>query len=191
MAQLGGLLIGLTGPAGCGKDTVAEYYRDAYGAEILSFATPIKEALNAMFGFTDAQWQDRVWKEGVRGRFGVSPRQLAQTLGTDWGRDMICRNIWINILLDRWAAAGRPFSVIPDVRFDNEAAAIVDTGGRVLSIDRPGHDRIEESHHASEAGVDPRMIACTIPNLKGLFDLKVNCSNALLVQIGEMGYAYS
>jgi dephospho-CoA kinase len=62
-------IIGLVGETGSGKDTVAEYLKDYYGAKLMRFADPIKETLSIYFdqlSKEDQQWLYLVFKE----RFG-------------------------------------------------------------------------------------------------------------------------
>lgn len=153
-------IVGFTGDAGAGKDTAASGLIDA-GWQKVSFADPIKEALNAMMGWNMSDWSDREWKESEDVLLGRSPRYMAQTLGTEWGRDTIHPNIWIALGLQR--SHGHP-TVIPDVRFDNEAEAVFDYGGKLIEIVRPDNPFAIEGGHASEAGVDPKYITHTIVN---------------------------
>lgn len=50
MQKIPGHIIGLTGPSGSGKDTVADYLVEAYGFVKRSFADPIYEALAPVVG---------------------------------------------------------------------------------------------------------------------------------------------
>jgi hypothetical protein len=144
-------LVGITGRAGAGKDTLADFLVERCGYVKYSLATPLKLALNAAFGFTPEQWEDRAWKEQVIDWIGKSPRQLAQTLGTEWGRTHVAADIWLRCA-DRFIEqADRPV-VIADVRFANEAVLIHRHGGRLVKVSRPGVDGV--AAHASENGVD-------------------------------------
>lgn len=118
-------IIGLTGKAGCGKDTTADYLCKHYNFKKISFAQPIRDGLNAMFGVGYDQMQDRIQKESVINWIGKSPRQLMQTLGTEWARNHVANDIWlrvaahnINLIQSDGGYAG---IVISDVRFENEA----------------------------------------------------------------------
>ncbi len=62
-------IIGLVGETGAGKDTVAEYLREDYGAKLVRFADPIKETLSIYFdklSKADQSWLYLVF----RARFG-------------------------------------------------------------------------------------------------------------------------
>ncbi len=162
-------LVGITGAAGSGKSTVAEFFITAYGARCFSFADPIKEAVNIAFGLPVDIWEDREQKERVIPAIGRSPRYLAQTLGTDWGRMMVSKNVWVNQLITRWRDAGSPFAVIPDVRFNNEAAAISKLGGLILRTHRPNRETVRA--HSSERGISSEYVHATIVNDRAVEDL--------------------
>lgn len=142
-------LIGITGLAGAGKDTIADYFV-AKGYVRYSLADAIKHGLNAMFGWTMEHWADREWKETVIPKYNRSPRQMAQTLGTDWGRKHVDEDLWLILARDYIAASAKPV-VIPDVRFDNEARFIHQLGGELIRVVREGVAPV--AVHASESGV--------------------------------------
>lgn len=180
-------LIGICGHAGSGKDTLAEGIAKTDVYFVYHFADPIKAAINVMFGFGPVHWENREWKEEAipwlinttskdpMDPAGISPRYLAQTLGTEWGRNLIDGNIWLKIAQKKFERVsstaemkgGRILGlgmIIPDVRFENEAQWIRDAGGLMLEVIRPGQDIISENSHASEAGFDPALIDATITN---------------------------
>ena len=164
------LLIGLCGPAGCGKDTVAGFmpYFDRY-----ALASPIKDMISTMLGVDRSMWEDREWKEGTVPWIGKSPRQMAQTLGTEWGRTHVDRDLWLKLALRRWdavRASANPRLVITDVRFDNEALAIISAGGTVWKVDREGVAPV--AAHSSEKGIDPRLITGSVKNYGSLDALR-------------------
>ena len=164
------MLIGLCGAAGAGKDTVAGLLEDARGPRIqrIAFADPLYKAVAAITGLTVEKLQDRVVKEAVIPWLGKSPRHLLQTLGTEWGRGMVRQDIWVCIALERARAVlDRGDSVvITDVRFDNEAQAILEAGGEVWKVIRPGWKCLADDaeKHASEAGVDDRFVSRIVVN---------------------------
>ena len=172
------MLIGLCGPAGAGKNTVAEFLSDSDGGSLvqMAFADPLYECLSAITGLPVARLKDRDVKEATIPWLGKSPRQMLQTLGTEWGRGTIHPEIWIRITMERAKPemAGGRGVVITDVRFDNEAQAVIDAGGEVWRVARPGWRCLadEAAAHQSEAGVSDHMIARIIDNSGSLDDLR-------------------
>ena len=70
-------IIGLSGAAGCGKDTVADHLIAEHGYSKISFAAPIKRAIEAMFGVGDEIWARDVKEKKHQHLLGFSPRHLA------------------------------------------------------------------------------------------------------------------
>jgi hypothetical protein len=162
------MIIGLCGPAGAGKSTVADILCGDGRGVTIPLADPLYKALSAMFGIPEAALVDRGKKEQTIDWIGQSPRRLLQTLGTEWGRQVIGDDIWARICLRRAAislGAGFKVVAVPDVRFDNEAAAIREAGGKIVRIVRPsGCVTSEAMRHSSEAGISDDLIDATIVN---------------------------
>lgn len=172
------MLIGVCGAAGAGKGSVAAVLTSRGFTEI-AFADPLYAAVSAITGISVERLHDRDVKETVIPWIGKSPRQMLQSIGTEWGREMVDEDIWVNAAL---AAAGRHEAVvIPDVRFDNEAEAIRQAGGVVLRVVRPGSCCLtaETAAHASEAGVREELIDAEIANDGSLDDLAGKVDAAL------------
>ncbi len=53
------VIIGLVGETGSGKDTVANYYKEKYGAKLMRFADPIKDTLSIYF--SKLSKEDQAW----------------------------------------------------------------------------------------------------------------------------------
>lgn len=158
-------IVAMSGAAGSGKDTAASYLAQSRGYATYAFARPLKAALNAMLGWKMEQWDNREWKEGVLPDIGKSPRQMAQTLGTEWGRNLVNQDLWL-LLGARAAAAARCNGlngiVFTDCRFDNEAKFIRDMGGLVIQLVRPSAAAVNA--HASEKPVSPEYINVVLRN---------------------------
>lgn len=72
-------------------------------------------------------------------RYAVKLRELMQFFGTDIGREMLGKNIWINaakIRIENILKFTNYMCLVPDVRFENEAKTIQELGGRVVYIER-------------------------------------------------------
>jgi len=150
-------LIALTGPKQVGKSTVARAIQDSPGLDIqiLSFADPMRAMLKAI-GVDNSSLVYQTKKESPIEGIGKSARYLMQTLGTEWGRDMIDKNIWLWAMKRRIEAAeeqGAEVVVIDDCRFDNEADWIINEGGIVVLLSRDGF-KYGSDNHASEQAID-------------------------------------
>lgn len=151
------MLIGITGRAGAGKDTVGRILRDSYAVALTSFAAPMKQMICTLLNVEYEMWEDREWKEATIPGVNYSPRQLAQTLGTEWGRNTLDEDFWVRMALKHAEHAQAQLPnwdvAFTDCRFENEAAAIRSRGGMIWHIIRPGDDDATKSQHASEAGI--------------------------------------
>lgn len=159
-------IIGLCGLATAGKSTAAAAF---YGWERASFAAPIRAMLAAL-GLTAEDMGERGKNVPLPWLGGKTPRQLMQSLGTEWGREQVSPDIWLalaerRISCARAAAFAANFHgiVFDDVRFDNEAALLRSLGGKVLRIERDG--LAPSMTHASERGVSLDLVDGTIINL--------------------------
>lgn len=154
-------LIGITGLAGAGKSTAANLLVSSHGFRRLSLAQPVRDMLAAL-GVSPRQMSDEK-NTPIDWAGGKTPRQMMQTLGTEWGRGMVCQELWVNATrrkVRQFLSEGRAV-VIDDVRFDNEAELVRELGGAVVEIIRPGLVRMG---HASEAGVRRDLVDLVVCN---------------------------
>lgn len=143
-------LIGITGRIGSGKTTAAMYMCERYGFARHRFASPLKAMLHCL-GLTPLHTDGELREKPCKILGGMTPRYAMQTLGTEWGRDLVSKTLWV----DAWKAT-MPQNipvVVDDVRFANEAEAVYEMGGTVIRIDRPEgatYDVHMVGKHASE-----------------------------------------
>jgi len=150
------LLVGLTGRAGSGKDTAAAYMEDQYAFRAIGFADPLVDMLGALIEHVDVDgaWLvERALKEMPMRVIGRSYRELAQTLGTEWGRALDA-DFWIKIAAYRVQQIHQLGDnvVITDVRFANEAAWVRQMGGHLVQLLRD--DAAPVRMHVSEQQID-------------------------------------
>ena len=160
-------LIGITGKARSGKDTAAEHIINEYEYEKYSFADPLKRACSEMFGIPLGDFYNDNLKDEVNEFWGISPRRMAQLLGTEGGRKLFREDLWIKRA--ELYIRGQDKIIIPDVRFENEANFIRANGGALIHIKRKDLQSVEQ--HISEAGV----LVCdndyTVHNYGSVYDL--------------------
>ena len=147
------MIIGLSGYARSGKDTVAGMLIGLHRYENVAFADTIRDLLFAMdplimHGDTPFRLQDIVESKGWETAKTEYPevRRLLQDLGVG-GRDLLDDNVWINAALKDFNKEDR--IVVTDVRFKNEAARIKNMGGQIWRVNRinigPANDHISET----------------------------------------------
>lgn len=156
-------LVGVTGLARSGKDHASDYLAKHMRLHKYAFAEPLKTMLKSVFGdhFHEGD------RSGICPETCKSYRVMMQTLGTEWGREMMNPQVWVNLVTKRWKevetgehlvllprppndeSAGWPSyfaegMVLSDVRFDSEAEWIQLNGGVILEIVRPEHKSLVE-----------------------------------------------
>lgn len=122
---------------------------------------------------------------------GVSPREMMQTLGTEWGRGFVHRDLWVVLMLLRieamkkygYPTANKLYVIIPDIRYDNECQ-LCDLR---FEVSREGQQEIESSNHASEVGVSHPPNGM-IDNSGDLRKLNEEVERALLTYVDELGW---
>ena len=150
-------VLGIHGPLDGGKDTVAHFITKSNNEFVkYAFAKPLKDAAKVIFGFSDLQLEDRKLKETEDPFWKISPRKVCQLLGTEFGRDMIDKNIWIkraDLQIQKNKELGYK-TIITDVRFENEAEWLRSLpNAALIYLEVPNLVKDEKYLHASEAGI--------------------------------------
>jgi Domain of unknown function (DUF4406) len=168
-------LIGLSGYARSGKDTIADSLATTYGYKKMSFADPMKKALltldpNIDFGEGRAYLSQAIkvgWDELKNNSTEIRP--LLQRMGTEIGRNMWGEDFWVNAAINSIPDGSK--IVFADVRFPNEADAIKSLGGSVWRIERNGVG--PANSHISETALDGYKFDKTINNSGSIEDLEI------------------
>jgi hypothetical protein len=164
-------LIGLIGKKGSGKDTAAEAL-ETLGFQNVKFAGALKAMLRTLLAYqgvdevTIGRMIDGDLKEvPTEYLAGKTPRFAMQTLGTEWGRNLIGPDFWLDAAMKK-ATTGD--TVITDCRFPNEVDAVNANGGTVIRIVAEGRTVFDESavgvDHASETLMDALPASSIIVN---------------------------
>lgn len=190
-------IIGVTGYATSGKDSIAGILVQEFDYHRIAFADALKEMALAldpivMVGVgseeSDLGFQTRYVPYFKRlgevvDALGMDEakkipevRRLLQRLGTEAGRNVLGDSIWVDTLKKKAGAFSR--IVIPDVRFPNEATTVHELGGVIWRVNRPGAGI--GLTHASESEIDNIVPDEVINNNGTLKDLK---SRVLLTMV--------
>jgi len=164
------MIIGLSGYARAGKDTIGDYLVEEYGFKKMAFADKMREFLYQVnpviheYGWTNINYhidsypvrlRDVIDKFGWEGAkvtaYKDEIRGLMQRLGTEAGRETMGENVWVDALFSNLDL--RDDIVITDMRFPNEAVAIGGSpGGVTWRVERPGIRPAGD--HPSEISLD-------------------------------------
>lgn len=152
-------IVALIGLKGAGKTTAADMLCQNNGFGRIKFADPLKNMLRSLFycaGYdeeeTELYIEGELKETPVDFLMGKSARHAMQTLGTEWGRQQIHEQFWVNMF--GAMASNRALVVVDDLRFPNEAEFVVSQGGiliRIVGGKELEPDYMQEDLHESEA----------------------------------------
>ena len=162
-------IIGIIGHQGVGKNYIAEKILP----NILEKKNTLCVAFADHFKITAISKYNADPKK-VFGQKDFTTRKLLQRLGTEEGRNVFGKDIWIKHLetwMDTYASRGIERFIITDLRFQNEIEWVKSIGSTIIKINAPDryHDRLlQEScgdikryndikNHPSEKDIDKQM----------------------------------
>jgi hypothetical protein len=173
------MLIGFAGLKSSGKSTAAAYLKNHFKFNEISFADPIRKFLIEQIGLSQTDIEEDKEKpcDKLGGR---TPRFVMQTLGTEWGRNMIWQDLWVE-RFRRCALVhlkeGKSV-VAADVRFQNEIDTIQALHGKVFWIMR--YDRsAAHDKHVSENSIRASDCDGVIFNRRTIADFHSDLENEL------------
>ncbi len=141
------MIIGICGFIGSGKDTVADYLVNFHEFRRESFASTLKDAVSAVFGWDRTLLEGRTkeareWREQVDPWWAerldmptLTPRWVLQYWGTEVCRKSFHDDIWIASLENKLRNS-KDHVVISDCRFPNEIQSIRNAGGLIIWVKR-------------------------------------------------------
>lgn len=125
------IIIGLHGPIGSGKDTLARGMRSELGPNIgvFKFAGALYNMAAQLDPAFDPNMSHAEKESPLLGRPELgSRRSFIDRLGTQFGRDVIDKDLWIKVLQATIERSSVEVAIISDVRFPNEAAWVRSVG---------------------------------------------------------------
>lgn len=160
------IVIGITGLKGSGKDTAAAALIETGEFKSIKFADALKDMLRSLLSFTyDHSTVERYVEGDLKetpcpALQGKTPRYAMQTLGTEWGRNMIADSLWVDTTIGRIKKC-TGHVVVTDLRFENEFDALKAIGAHTIRIDR-GLTNVDL--HPSETYITQMPVGCVIHN---------------------------
>ena len=150
------IIIGLMGLLGSGKSEAANHLVLNHGFQRIKFAGPLKNMMRALgLGENEIEGDRKELPCNLLG--GKTPRFAMQTLGTEWGRNLIDPGLWVRAWMVAVGGTAEDSKiVVDDVRFPNEVRALLDMApelGRVIRIVRPMVGKAPSSHVSEHQGL--------------------------------------
>lgn len=141
--------------------------------QIKAFAQKLKAVIGVLFNVDPKHFEREEFKDSyIPCQYGnYTWREILQIVGTNLFRNQFHQDFWVNSTLDNYDTKQK--WIISDVRFPNEADAIISLGGVVLRVERGVHNR---DLHESETALDkyPKFFQ-TIDNNSTLVELFNKC----------------
>ena len=165
------MIIGIAGKSQSGKDTTAmminflsqypnasfhTYWESDFPFDwdddtIVHYADLLKDVSETMLSLPRFTLQSQKGKSStIEWLDGMTCREFLQKLGTAV-RNEVHPDFWVRALINRRIKNKEKLTIIPDVRFPNEAQVIKDNGGFLIRMERPGAGAGE---HISETALD-------------------------------------
>lgn len=168
------MIIGVCGRQGSGKDTIAGLINKITNNRfsIRRFSSKLKECAGILLGVPVELFEDREFKESYIVQYDMTVRELLQKFGTDFIRDTVHPNLWIE---STFLGYTNQNWIIPDVRFINESDAIKSKGGIIIRTNR----KTKHDTHPSENEIDFIMPDYDIDNNGSFFDLELSVTRMM------------
>lgn len=139
------MIIGICGNQGAGKSTVCEVainlQRSAGRPFVrMGHSDPLYQMLIAMGVPEDIVWNKARWNDPLEVLCGKTVRYACDTLGNDWGRNMIGSTVWGRMAIAKaqeWEKRSY-IPVIDNVRYWTEQMQIRAVGGVLIAFNRVG-----------------------------------------------------
>lgn len=119
--------------AGSGKDTACDYLISKHGGVKLSFSEPLYDIMR--------------YAQSVVGIPHSKDRRFLQMVGTEWARDTIGENVWVDLVRNKIKELPDQNIFISDYRFPNEN---LDGFTKVIILKKRESDPPEFYKHSSE-----------------------------------------
>ena len=154
-----GLIIGISGKMGSGKDTIAKEIIKSfpdYNFRRVSFGYNVKKIVSILTGLDMRTILSRKIKSVYLEEWNMTVGEMFQQVGTNAMRDILNKDTWILSLFNNIKNGEN--IIITDVRFENEANAILNRGGYLIRVNgdpkKISKKETRNLNHRSETELD-------------------------------------
>jgi len=154
-------IIGITGYAQSGKNTAADHLSKAHGFRQAAFADGLRElmdevdpVLEIQDGAPTTEFRPIFWSRAISyygynwTKANTNARDVMVRLGAG-ARRIIGPHVWVDAVRTKIENEPDVDWAITDVRYASEVDMILELGGEVWRIDRPGVDAANEEEYTS------------------------------------------
>lgn len=137
-------IIGITGFAGSGKNSIANVIHETFPeeTEIMSFGSAVKDVCSVLFDWPRDLLEgdtikSREFRESIDEYWSKilnqdwTPRKAMQFVGTDLIRNQLSDSFWLDLAMKKIDKSDK-IVIIPDVRFRNEINCIQKKNGMIV-----------------------------------------------------------
>jgi hypothetical protein len=182
------MIVGVIGKKQSGKSAIGKHLVSK-GYEVLPMAYTLKRMLQEMGVPHQHLYGSEEEKETPLEMLGgKTARRAMQTLGTEWGRDIIDFDLWAKMWtkkVKQMMAEGQNNIVCDDVRMYNECDAVENIGGILIYVQRPGVD--SGDGHFSEIHIENLPYHYIVVNSGTLDDLREKVDDIIRCASGRKG----
>lgn len=145
-------IIALCGPQQVGKTTAANSLVEHFDFVRVAFADPLYDMVAALMRLPVHKVRELPKNEPMPSLAGRTLRHALQTLGTEWGRNDMSADIWVNAAIRKAnSLTMRGVRVVmDDCRFLNEYDALRRAGARMVLLQRDELPEQINTSHGSE-----------------------------------------
>ena len=169
-------IIVISGHMGSGKSTIAQLLREKFESD--GYLTATLKFADTLYAMHDA-CLPILKTAGIRPQDMTKDGELLQILGTEYGRNLLGKNVWANALLTKLKSIENvaDYVFIDDCRFENEFDILKDNPKAVTirlvaseAVRKPRCSYWREKPHESETALDSYAE-------QGKFDIYIDTEN--------------
>lgn len=186
------MIVAVTGLKRSGKNTTTDYLGKKYNFVEYAFASPIKKLASICFNW-DLDYMENN-KEVIDSKWGVSPREFLQWMGTEVMQYAMCerfpkfaevigRNLWVKLFEDTYNKNSTINYCISDFRFPHEADVLSKLNAIKIKIVNPRINNVDS--HESESYIKNLNCHYIINNDKGFEELYSQIDDIMLIELNR------